>query len=92
MKKIPRKPRKLCSYPSCQEMTEGRLCERHTKVKINAKRRMTEILLYVVGVGMEELSFKLFQTDSKGYPYSDMVAHHVQVPWQSIFYQSWHER
>ena len=29
--KVPRKPKKPCSFPGCPELTEGRYCEKHLK-------------------------------------------------------------
>lgn len=28
---MPRKPKRMCSYPGCPELTEGRYCEKHQK-------------------------------------------------------------
>lgn len=38
-RRMPRKPRRPCSYPGCPKLTDGRFCEEHTKAE--AKRYET---------------------------------------------------
>ena len=30
---MPRKPKRLCSYPGCPRLTDGRFCEKHEKLE-----------------------------------------------------------
>ncbi|WP_069648969.1 HNH endonuclease [Caloranaerobacter ferrireducens] len=43
---MPRKPKRMCSYPGCPELTEGRYCEKHQKEetkKYNRSRKYKKL-------------------------------------------------